>query len=289
MVRGCEARRRERSVGMQSKYLEVSPGVNLYCQVQDFTDPWSEAPTIVMVHGFAESSASWFAWIPYLARKFRVVLFDMRGYGKSTPMPSDFSWTMDCLLDDITAVAKSYSLDQFHIIGAKSGGSLVLQYAVKNPEKVISVVSVTPPVVGAKAVPDWLKQIDEEGVKPWAKATMPGRLGTKASSQEIDWWVDHVQGLTPESTLLGYLKWVPKLDLREEVLKVLCPTLIITTSGSGLRTVQSVEEWQSKMHQSSLLVVEGDAWHAAAAYPDICANAAIEFLTKVLLQMSKDV
>ena len=87
-----------------------------------------------------------------------------------------------------------------------------------------------------------------------------------------------MQGLTPESTLLGYLNWVPKLDLREEVLKVLCPTLIITTSGSGLRTVQSVEEWQRKMHQSSLLVVEGDAWHAAAAYPDICASAAREFL-----------
>jgi pimeloyl-ACP methyl ester carboxylesterase len=266
---------------MESKYLEVSTGIKLFCQVQDFTDPWTDAETIVMVHGFAESSASWYAWIPYLARTYRVVLFDMRGYGKSTPMPSDFSWKMDCLLDDITAVAKSYSLEKFHLIGAKSGGSLVLQYAAKNPDKVISVVSVTPPVVGAKAVPDWLQQIEDEGVKSWARTTMPGRLGTNAKKEEIDWWVDHVQGLTPVSTLLGYLKWVPKLDLREEVLKVLCPTLIITTSGSGLRTVQSVEEWQRKMHHSSLLVVEGDAWHAAAAYPDICANAAIEFITKI--------
>ena len=270
-------------MSMDSKYLEVSPGVNLFCQVQDFTNPWEQTQTIIMVHGFAESSASWYAWIPYLARKYRVVLFDMRGYGKSTPMQSDFSWTMECLLDDISAVAKSFSLDKFHLIGAKSGGSLVLQYAAKNLEKVISVVSVTPPVIGAKAVPDWLSQIKEEGVKSWARTTMPGRLGTKASTAEIEWWVTHVQGLTPESTLLGYLNWVPKLDLREEVLKVLCPTLIITTSGSGLRTVQSVEEWQRKMHHSSLLVVEGDAWHAAAAYPDICASAANEFLTKISL------
>ncbi len=267
---------------MDTKYLEVEPSVNLFCQTQDFSDPWEEAQTIIMVHGFAESSSSWYAWIPYLARKYRVVLFDMRGYGKSTPMPSDFSWSMDCLLDDISAVAKSYSLDSFHLIGAKSGGSLVLQYAAKNPEKVISVVSVTPPVVGAKAVPDWLAQIKEEGVKAWARTTMPGRLGTQATTEEIEWWVDHVQGLTPESTLLGYLNWVPKLDLREEVLKVMCPTLIITTSGSGLRTVQSVEERQKKMHQSKLIVVEGDAWHAAAAYPDICANVTIEFLDRGL-------
>jgi pimeloyl-ACP methyl ester carboxylesterase len=266
---------------MESNWIEVGSDVNLYSQVHDFTDPWVVAPTIVMVHGFAESSKAWYAWIPMLARNFRIVLFDMRGFGKSTPMAKDFAWSMDTLLDDISAVAKHYSLEKFHLIGAKSGGSLVLQYAAKNPDKVISVVSVTPPVVGAKAVPEWFEKIQKEGVKSWATSTMPGRLGTNASHNEIEWWVNHVQGLTPESTLLGYLNWVPKLDLKDEVLKVLCPTLIITTSGSGLRTVQSVEEWQRKMHQSNLLVVEGDAWHAAAAYPDLCASATQEFLGKV--------
>jgi len=273
---------------MESKWIEVSPGVNLYSQVYDFTDPWVKAPTIVMVHGFAESSTAWYAWIPMLARNYRVILFDMRGFGKSTPMAQDFAWSMDYLLDDISAVANYYLVDQFHLIGAKSGGSLVLQYAAKNPDKVISIVSVTPPVVGAKAVPDWIEKIKNEGVKSWATSTMPGRLGSNASQMEIEWWVSHVQGLTPESTLLGYLNWVPKLDLREEVLKVLCPTLIITTSGSGLRTVKSVEDWQKKMHQSSLLVIEGNAWHAAAAYPDQCAKAAKEFLKKVLGENDKE-
>jgi hypothetical protein len=32
------------------------------------------------------------------------------------------------------------------------------------------------------------------------------------------------------------------------------------------------------MVNSKLLVIEGDAWHAAAAYPDKCAEAAINFL-----------
>jgi len=42
--------------------------------------------------------------------------------------------------------------------------------------------------------------------------------------------------------------------------------------------VESVKEWQSQMQHSSLLVIDGDAWHAAAAYPEQCAIAAIEFL-----------
>jgi pimeloyl-ACP methyl ester carboxylesterase len=61
-----------------------------------------------MVHGFAESSQSWYAWMPYLTRNYRVILFDMRGYGKSTAMPIDFAWTMDCLLNDISLVAKHF-------------------------------------------------------------------------------------------------------------------------------------------------------------------------------------
>lgn len=263
---------------MNNQYIEVCPGVSVFCQLQDFTDPWTPAPTIIMVHGFAESSASWYAWVPYLARNYRLILFDMRGYGKSTPMASDFKWTMDCLLNDISEIAETFSLPKFHLIGAKSGGSLVLQYAANHPDKVLSVIAVTPPVIGAKAVPDWLTQIKDEGVKAWARTTMPGRLGSQASDQEINWWVEQVQGLTPASTLVGYLQWVPNLDLQDEVIKVLCPNLIIATSGSGLRTIQSVSQWQEKMYKSRLLVIEGDAWHAAAAYPDICASAAKDFL-----------
>jgi len=73
---------------------------------------------------------------------------------------------------------------------------------------------------------------------------------------------------------------VPGLDLREEVLKVRCPAFIVTTTGSGLRPVEGVKAWQGRMADSELLVIEGDAWHAAAAYPDVCARAAREFLSR---------
>jgi pimeloyl-ACP methyl ester carboxylesterase len=38
--------------------------------------------------------------VPLLARRFRVVRPDMRGYGASTPMPRDFPWTLDVIIDD---------------------------------------------------------------------------------------------------------------------------------------------------------------------------------------------
>jgi hypothetical protein len=45
--------------------------------------------------------------------------------------------------------------------------------------------------------------------------------------------------------------------------------------------VKKCEGVAKKMHQSNLLVAEGDAWHVAAAYPDICASAAKEFIGKI--------
>jgi hypothetical protein len=107
---------------------------------------------------------------------------------------------------------------------------------------------------------------------------MAGRLGSKAAPEEVAWWIENIQGRSPRSTLIGYLGWVHGLDLREEVKKVRCPTLIITTTGSGLRTVEGVKEWQSQIAGSKLLVLESDAWHAAGALPDQCASAAAEFL-----------
>ena len=80
---------------------------------------------------------------------------------------------------------------------------------------------------------------------------------------------------------MGYLRWVPGLDIREEVKNIRCPSLIITTTGSGLRTVGSVKEWQQALPHSELVVIEGDAWHAAGAYPDRCGKAAAEFLSRV--------
>ncbi|HEY4373269.1 MAG TPA: alpha/beta hydrolase [Burkholderiales bacterium] len=265
---------------MTENFLTVAPGFRLHYMVDDYTDPWTTPQTILMVHGFAESGEAWRAWVPHLARHYRVVRFDMRGYGQSTPMAADYAWTMEMLLGDISAVADHLGARHFHLIGAKSGGSLVLQYAVHEPQRVMSVIAVTPPVVAAAGVSDWQKQIAAEGVVPWARTTMPGRLGTKARPEELEWWTQNIQGKTPVSTLIGYLNWVPGLDLREQVLRISQPTLIITTTGSGLRTVDSVKEWQGKMRDAELRVLEGDAWHPAAAYPDVCAQAAAEFLAR---------
>jgi hypothetical protein len=52
----------------------------------------------------------------------------------------------------------------------------------------------------------------------------------------------------------------------------------MNTTGSSLRSADSYGEWQPRIRNSRLLTIEGDAWHAAGAYPDRCAQEALAFI-----------
>ena len=66
--------------------FKVTSDLDMFYRIDDFADPWRSHETVLMLHGNAESSSAWFAWVPTLAREYRVVRPDMRGFGDSTPM-----------------------------------------------------------------------------------------------------------------------------------------------------------------------------------------------------------
>ncbi len=261
-------------------FLDRPDGCRIFYTIDDYTDPWRTPETILFVHGLAESGEAWRAWVPHFARDYRMVRLDLRGFGRSTPMHATHEWSMDELLDDIEALIRHLGCTQVHLVGAKSGGSMALAMAAHRPALVKTLIGVTPPVLPAAGVDDWVRHIESKGVLDWARHTMQGRLGSAATPEEINWWVENLQGRTPLSTLQGYLRWVPRLDLRADVERITCPTLIITTTGSGLRSVDGVKAWVSRVKSARLLVLDGDAWHAAGAYPHRCAEAAMAFLTE---------
>jgi pimeloyl-ACP methyl ester carboxylesterase len=259
-------------------FLQRPDGCELFYTIDDYTDPWRPAPTALFVHGLAESGEAWRAWVPHFARRYKVVRVDLRGFGRSTAMPEEFEWSIGVLVDDLVALIRHLGVPRVHLVGAKSGGSVTLKLAADHPELVETLVGVTPPVVGPAGAREWREFIPKHGMREWARATMQGRLGSNVSQAEMDWWVDRIQSRTPVSTMMGYLRWVPTMDIRGDVAKIGCPTLIMNTTGSSLRSADSYSEWQPRIRNSRLLTIEGDAWHAAGAYPDRCAQEALAFI-----------
>src|SRR5262245_60236802 len=125
-------------------YHTLSDGRRLYWRVDDFSDPWKRAPTVLLIHGFAETGEAWRAWVPHLARDYRVLRIDRRGFGKSDPMPADFPWSLDIMVDDtvsfIEAQSRSSAPAGAHVIGCKIATPLSIRLAVRCPDLVKSLV-----------------------------------------------------------------------------------------------------------------------------------------------------
>jgi pimeloyl-ACP methyl ester carboxylesterase len=141
--------------------IALSSGGDIFYQIDDFTDPWSKPETIVLLHGLAESGEAWRAWVPHFARSYRVIRLDQRGFGRSTPTPADFEWSIDVPVGDLAEVAKALDLKTFHLVSAKFGGTVAMRFAAKYPDIVKSLSVVSSPVslkesLGSK-IPGWGK------------------------------------------------------------------------------------------------------------------------------------
>ena len=69
-------------------YLQLTPETRIFYEVDDWTDPWTKPEAIVLIHGFAERTEAWRAWVPNLGRRYRVIRYDQPGFGLSSPVTS---------------------------------------------------------------------------------------------------------------------------------------------------------------------------------------------------------
>jgi pimeloyl-ACP methyl ester carboxylesterase len=255
----------------------------MYYRVDDFTDPWTNPETILMLHGNAESGAAWYGWVPQLARRYRVVRPDMRGFGASTPMPRNFPWTLDVIIDDYIKLMKMLGVERFHLLGAKIGGTIARAFAARRAAcvKTLTVVGTPPPFrVGAEErIPAMTAEFEQQGVEHWARRSMAGRLGSAFPAEGAEWWTKFM-GRTAVSTQVGFFRTIACADIRSDVPKIACPTLVITTEGSGLASVEETRAWQQTIPNSELLVLPGNSYHVAASDAERCALATLEFISR---------
>ena len=264
-------------------YLDLSPDFKPYYEIHDATDPWSKSETIVFVHGFTENTSAFRAWVPHLSRKYRVVTYDLRGFGKTAPVDSDFQYSTDLYVDDLVRVINHLAGDAVHVVGFKSGCISTVRLAATRPDLVRSITLCAPPMV-APGGDDWLPFMEEQGLRAWARKTMPPRLGYDAPPAAIDWWTD-MMGATSMGTARAYLRWVGTTQAGLDMPAIRCPALVIMTKLSASTNAAAgqvpPEEVKKGMPHAEILVLELDCYHPAASHPDICAPAMLAFLQKL--------
>ena len=98
---------------------------------------------MVLVHGYPDSKEVWSEVAARLADRFHVVLYDVRGHGRSTaPQPLRGGFTLEKLTDDFLAVADAVSPDRpVHLVGHDWGSVQALGVrhgrAHRGPDRVL--------------------------------------------------------------------------------------------------------------------------------------------------------
>ncbi|WP_340559566.1 SDR family oxidoreductase [Streptomyces sp. GSL17-111] len=166
--------------------------------VAEFGD--TERPTVVLVHGYPDSKEVWSLVAERLADRFHVVLYDVRGHGRSSaPRPLHGGFTLEKLTDDFLAVADAVSPDRpVHLVGHDWGSVQGWEFAtVRRTEgRIATFTSVSGPLTDHFAL--WMR---ERRARPTPRHTVQ-----LARQRAKSWYIGalHVPGL-PERVLRGPL------------------------------------------------------------------------------------
>ena len=147
--------------------------------VAELGDP--ARPTVVLVHGYPDTKEVWSEVAARLAERFHVVLYDVRGHGRSTaPQPLRGGFTLEKLTDDFLAVADAVSPDRpVHLVGHDWGSVQAWEFTtVKRTEgRIASFTSMSGPSLDhfghwiekrvSRPTPRRVGQLLGQGAKSW--------------------------------------------------------------------------------------------------------------------------
>jgi proline iminopeptidase len=133
-------------------YLDVGEGHRLY--VHDWGNADAELP-ILFLHGGPGGYSSDRHKTTFIPKTQRVIFFDQRGSGKSTPYGSLEHNTTAYLIEDIEKIAGHLGLERCIVYGGSWGSCLGLAYALKYPKRVHALV-LRGIFTGSRAEADWL-------------------------------------------------------------------------------------------------------------------------------------
>jgi 3-oxoadipate enol-lactonase len=203
----------------------MSPAVEVFHVAEGPAD----APVVVLSNSLGTSLDMWEPQVHELARRFRVVRYDLRGHGRSPVPPGPYS--IDDLGGDLLALLDRLGVERAHLCGLSIGGMLSLWVSAHAPERVerLVVCCASPALPNAAAYTERAALVRREGMRPvvdpvigrWFTSGYAGRNpGVIAEMQEM------IDANEPEG-YAGCCEAIAGMDLEPALSAIRAPTLAI--------------------------------------------------------------
>ncbi|HEX3536920.1 MAG TPA: alpha/beta hydrolase [Stellaceae bacterium] len=260
-------------------FFTAGDGRRLAYYTDDFTDPWREAPTLLLLHAAMGSARRYYGWVPHLCRDWRVVRLDLRGHGASDVPPVDEALTLERLVTDVAELLDHLGLAQAHIVGNSAGGYLGQQLAMTRPERVKSLMlfGSTPGLRNSQA-PSWIPQIQAKGLRAFLAETIRDRLPADANAGHVEWFLDEA-GKNDPAYIAKFVLLMASYDWSGEVGRIGCPTLVVIPGAETVGSTANYEPFR-QLQDVEFRVYDGLPHNICDAVPDRCAADVRDFLQR---------
>lgn len=215
-------------------YVERAGQPTLHYELDDYTDPWKNAPYLLLQHGFARNARFWFSWVPYLSRFFKVVRPDLRGLGKSSAT-FDFATglSLELYLKDIEAIIDHLGVESVHYCGESLGGILGMALAAGQPKRVRTLSLVSAPVYISEqnkknttyGYANRVEALRKMGSRGWAEASNGGRRFPPDGDPGMLRWTADEMGRADVELLIAGQHWVEDLSVVSLLPRIEAPVL----------------------------------------------------------------
>ena len=114
-------------------------GLKMYYEIKGTGEP------VVMLHGaFMAITDEWRGWVDELAKTHKVIAVEMQGHGRTADIDRDM--TFENLSDDVAGLLEYLKIERADIVGYSLGAGTAMMTAIRHPEKVRKVVSISHPI-----------------------------------------------------------------------------------------------------------------------------------------------
>lgn len=248
----------------------------------DYEEYGSGLP-VVFVHGFPLDRTIWSPLVPLLKDHARLILPDLRGFGK-TAMPEDAEpYSMRTLADDLLALADRLGLEKVVLVGHSMGGYISLAFAHAYPQRLagLGLLSTQAAADTPEKRQGRMKTADAVRRKGVARALegMAEKLTTNPDLVEpIDALINRQN---PAAVIAALKAMAERRDSTENLANISVPAVVITGTQDAIIPLERSQELNQLLVWSWLVEVPGGGHMSMMEYPEQVADALHRFFNTV--------
>jgi 3-oxoadipate enol-lactonase len=264
-----------------SGHFKTSDGLKIVYDIDDFSDPWKAADTVVMLHSAMASARRYYAMVPILARHYRVVRMDLRGHGRSEIPPESPPLAMSRLVADAAELMDHLALPSAHLVGNSAGGYIAQNLAIERPARVKS-LSLFGSGAGLKGTDaaNWVSQIGKEGLRAFLARTIAYRFDPDVDPGCVNWFLDEADK-NNVPFLARFVGLMTSLDWTDQLHRIQCPTLLVIPGADTDSKTRNYDSSLRLIPNIQSIRYEGKRHNVCDAVPDRCAHDVLTFLNSL--------